>query len=129
MQIPIITFFTAPLSLLPSPFPGPTSKTSLHWQQIQYHSSAYSKIGSAAKRGRGGEGFVSLESTKEIIFETNFARGEQNPLTMRGRGESTDRPIVGVLINFAEFFNPAGKLPLKRESLKKLFIECQNLPP
>ena len=43
-------------SLLPTylrPFlPGPTSKTSLVWQQIQYHSSAYSKIGSAAKGGR-----------------------------------------------------------------------------
>ena len=54
--------------------------TSFVWQQIQYHSSAYSKIGSATKRGRESEGFVSLESSKEIIFETNFAEGEQNPL-------------------------------------------------
>ena len=84
-------------------------------------------VNGSSQRERESEGFVSLESSKEIIFETNFAKGEQNPL--EEKEEEENRPIVRVLINFAAFFNPTGKLPLKRESSEKLFIECQNFPP
>ena len=107
------------LVLLPKPLSS-GSKSNIILQPTR-------KLALPQKGGRESEGFVSLESSKEIIFETNFAKGEQNPL--EEKEEEENRPIVRVLINFAAFFNPTGKLPLKRESSEKLFIECQNFPP
>ena len=89
MQIPIITFFTA-FYLRPFPvlLPKPLSsggKSNIILQPTR-------KLALPQKGGRESEGFVSLESSKEIIFETNFAKGEQNPL--EEKEEEENRPIV-----------------------------------
>ena len=92
MQIPIITFFHSLLPTYLRPFlPGPTSKTSLGWQQIQYHSSAYSKIGSAAKRGKRKRrlcfaGKLQRNNIRNQLCE----RGTKSTRRERGRRESTD---------------------------------------
>ena len=72
------------LVLLPKPLSS-GSKSNIILQPTR-------KLALPQKGGRESEGFVSLESSKEIIFETNFAKGEQNPL--EEKEEEENRPIV-----------------------------------
>ena len=78
-------------SLLPSSLPSPTSKTSLVWQQIQYHSSAYSKIGSAAKRGKRKRRLCFAGKLQRNNIRNQLCEGgTKSTRRERGRRESTD---------------------------------------